>query len=197
MIDLTDIKMQSADGALPDFGALQIPVLGGPVSKVDRLGGGFLLKFATPPMRMEPDGRKFIARCQRAKRQGVIVEIPQPDLVIGAPGAGITIQGATSGGYSVAATGAAAGYVVREGQALNIAKNGHRYLYYAAADVALNGSGAGTIALTSPLRTHLVGGEAVNLAAPVMEGWMQGDNFGWAMQLTRTVSLEFEVLERA
>lgn len=197
MIDLTAIHMQSAEVAAPDYSSLQIPILGGRTAKVDRLGGGFLLKFTTPPMPMAGDGRKFAARCQRAKRQGIIVEIPQPDLVIGAPGTGITVQSATSGGYNVAITGAAVGYVVREGQALNIAKNGHRYLYYAAADLTLNGSGAGTLSLTSPLRTQLAGTEAINLAAPVIEGWMQGDNFAWAIGSNRTVSLEFEVLERA
>ncbi|SEI68055.1 hypothetical protein SAMN05518849_101537 [Sphingobium sp. AP50] len=197
MIDMTDVRMQSSEEVMLDYGVFQKTTLGGPISRVDRLGGGFGYRFSTPPMPVEPDSRIFTARCHMAKRKGIIVRLPQPGLIIGAPGASITVQGASTGGEEVAITGAAAGYVVRQHQALNITKNGHRYLYFAAASVTLNGSGAGTVLLTTPLRTKLAGAEAINLAAPVIEGWMQGDNFTRAIPVDRKVVLQFDVLERA
>ena len=71
------------------------------------------------------------------------------------------------------------------------------FFLFAAAQAVLDGAGAGTIELTRPLRTKLVGGEAVNLAKPVIEGWIEGDNFNWPIDMQRTVGLKFDVVERA
>lgn len=197
-IDLTDLKCQLAEPAMPDYGSLQTPILGGgKISKVDRIGGGYLLKYTLPPERMEPNGRNIVARCQMAKRQGAIFEVPQVEFSIGTPGTGATVFGAIAGGMTLPITGAAPGYVVRQFQALNITRNGHRYLYFAAQNTTLDGVGSGTIYLTSPLRSKLLGGEAVNLADPVIEGWIQGDNFSWPIDMQRTIGLTFDILERA
>ena len=196
-VDLTDVECQLAEPGMPDFGVLQKPVLGGPINKIDRLGGGHTLSYTVPPKMMEPDGRRLVARCQMAKRYGVVLEVPQVEFDVGTPGVGITIAGAVAGGRYAQITGATPRYAVRMGQALNIKRNGHRYLYFAAAQAVLDGAGAGTIELTRPLRTKLVGGEAVNLAKPVIEGWIEGDNFNWPIDMQRTVGLKFDVVERA
>ncbi|MGW8202975.1 hypothetical protein ACWGM0_10560 [Sphingomonas bisphenolicum] len=196
-IDLTDVECQLATPALLDYGVLQKPVLGGPINKVDRLGGGHTLSYTVPPKAVEPDGRRLVARCQMAKRYGVILEVPQVDFKVGAPGVGISIASAVAGGRYVDITGATPRYAIRMGQALNITRNGHRYLYFTSEQVILNGAGAGQIALTRPLRTKLLGAEPVNLARPVIEGWIEGDNFSWPIDMQRTVGLKFDVVERA
>ena len=76
-VDLTDVECQLAEPGMPDFGVLQKPVLGGPINKVDRLGGGHTLSYTVPPKMMESDGRRLVARCQMAKRYGVVLEVPQ------------------------------------------------------------------------------------------------------------------------
>ncbi|KMS54724.1 hypothetical protein [Sphingobium cupriresistens] len=196
-IDLTDVECQLAEPGMQDFGVLQKPVLGGSINKVDRLGGGHVLSYTVPPKAMEPDGRRLVARCQMAKRYGVILEVPQVDFKVGTPGLAITVASAVAGGRYVQITGATPRYAVRMGQALNITRNGHRYLYFTAAQVVLNGSGAGQVELTRPLRTKLLGTEAVNLAKPVIEGWIEGDNFSWPISMQRTTGLQFDVVERA
>lgn len=197
-VDLTDLKCQLPEPAMQDFGALQKPVLGGgKISKVDRLGGGHRLKYTLPPERMEPDGRRIVARCQQAKRYGAIFEVPQVEFEVGAPGNAITVDGAVAGGREVPVTGATAQYAVRQGQALNISRNGHRYLYFAAEQTILDATGSGTIILTAPLRSKLLGSEAVELRRPVIEGWIEGDNFSWPIDMQRTVGLTFDILERA
>lgn len=201
-VDLTDLSAQTSEPGMPDYGVLQKPVLGGGrIGKVDRLGGGHTLTFAIAPQDMEPDGRKLVARCQMAKRLGVILRLSQVGFDVGAPmradGTPITVSSATAGGLSVPITGAAPGYAIRLGQAFNINRNGHRYLYFAGAQTVLNASGAGIVTLTAPLRTKLLGGEQVQLVKPVIEGWIEGDNFSWPIDMQRTVGLQFNVVERA
>ena len=201
-VDLTDLRCQIAEPGMPDYGALQKPVLGGGrISKVDRLGGGHTIKYTVPPEMMEPDGRRLVARCQMAKRYGAIFEIPQVEFEVGpvmrADGTAITVLAAVTGGRTVHITGAAPRYAIRQGQALNIARNGHRYLYFAAEQVALDADGAGELLLTGPLRSKLLGGEVVELRRPVIEGWIEGDNFSWPIDVQRTVGLSFDVVERA
>mgnify|MGYP000020522493 CR=1 FL=1 len=36
-----------------------------------------------------------------------------------------------------------------------------------------------------------------HLAKPVIEGWIEGDNFNWPIDMQRTVGLKFDVVERA
>lgn len=197
-IDLTDLKCQLAEPAMQDYGALQKPVLGGgKISKVGRLGGGHRLKYTLPPERMEPGGRRIVARCMSAKEYGAIFEVPQVEFDVGAPGTGVTIDGAVAGGLTVPFTGGTPHYAVKQGQAFNIARNGHRYLYFAGAETILDAAGEGEITLARPLRSKLLGGEAVELIRPVIEGWIEGDNFGWPIDMQRTIGLTFDILERA
>ncbi|MGE4321921.1 MAG: hypothetical protein AB7E60_02705 [Sphingobium sp.] len=195
--DLTDLKCQVPEPSMPDYGVLQSPVLNGPSNKIDRLGGGFLIKYSLPPEMMEPDGRRIVARCMLAKRFGAILAYPQVEFAVGTPGNVITVAGAHDGGMAVAITGATPDYAVRLGQALNIIRHGHPYLYFAARQVVLDGSGAGSIPLTTPLRTKLLGAEPVNLVRPVIAGWITGDNFSWPIDMQRTVGLSFDLQERA
>ena len=196
-VDLTDVECQLAEPGMPDFGVLQKPVLGGKINKVDRLGGGHTLSYTVPPKMMEPDGRRLVARCQMAKRYGVVLEVPQVEFDVGAPGFDTMVAASAAGGRYVHITGATPRYAVRMGQAFNITRNGHRYLYFAFSQVILDEAGAGTIELTAPLRTKLVGSEPVRLVKPVIEGWIEGDNFNWPIDMQRTTGLTFDVVERA
>ncbi len=196
-IDLTDLRCQVHEPSMPDYGVLQTPVLGGRTNRIGRLGGGHLLKFTLPPEDMEPDGRQIVARCQMAKEYGAILAWPQVEFKVGTPGVSITVASAVAGGRTAQITGATPRYAIRLGQALNIARNGHPYLYFAGAQTVLDGSGAGTITLTRPLRSRLLGGESVNLAKPVVAGWIQGDNFSWPIDEQRNVGLSFDLMEHA
>jgi hypothetical protein len=194
MIDLSDVPFRTMEPMMPDLGVLQEPILEGPATKINRIGGGFVITAMLPTMPMEPGGRLLIADLQQAKRQGVIIGYDQVGFKIGTPGSP-TVDGAIAGGTTLAITGATPRYVVRKGQALNVTKASKRYLYFAAAQSVLDGSGAGDILLTTPLRTMLAGGEAVNFSAPVVEGWITSD-LSWPIDLDRTTGLSIRVRER-
>jgi len=195
-VDLTDIKCQLAMPGMADYSTLQVPEHGGPIFKVDRLGGGFRIEFHLPPENVEPEGRRLIARFQKAKRFGAVIEYPQVDFRVGAPG-DPTVDGGIAGGMMMPVTGGLPKYAVRQGQALNVVKASRSYLYFADAQTILDASGAGELALTTPLRTQLAGGEGVNLRRPIMEGWILGDNFDWPIDRIRMVGLSFTLQERA
>lgn len=196
MIDLTGLKCSGADVTMMDWGANLDPVLGGVSQRISRLGTRFAIDFTTPLMRVEADGRKAITLLQQAKRDVARVEYPQAGFKVGSPGSPV-VSGAHTGGTSLTITGATPNYAIKIGQALNITVADRAYLYFAAEAVALNGSGAGVVTLTTPMRTHLAGGEAVTLNKPVVEGFIDGDSFAWTIQLAQTVGLQFRVTERA
>lgn len=196
MIDLTELWCNAATPKLLDWAALQEPALGGITQRVGRLGSRFAIEFGTPALDVESEGRRWIARLQSAQQLGARVLYPQLDFDVGTPGAP-SVGSAHTGGKFLAVTGASPHYGVREGQALNLTVAGRMYLYFAAETAILDASGAGTILLTTPMRTFLAGGEAVELAKPVVEGWLDGTERSWTLDLARTVGLQFTVTERA
>lgn len=196
MIDLTDLEFRATAPAMPDPGVLQEPVSKGVISKLSRIGGGFRIGIILPAKKFEPHGRRIIARMQMAKLQGAIIRYSQPCFNVGGPGSP-TVDGAVAGGMTLPITGATPNYAVVQGQALNVTKSSRTYLYFAGAQVILDASGDGEIPLTTPLRTQLAGGEAVNLGQPCIEGWIEGDNFEWPIDELRMVGLSFTVKERA
>lgn len=196
MIDLTSFRCAAATWTLMDWAALQEPALGGVTQRVARLGARHSLDFETPAMKIEAEGRRAIALLKQAQRQGAIVRVPQVDFDVGAPGAA-AVNGGHTGGITLHVKGLTPHYGVCHDQALNITVAGRRYLYFAADSAIMDGTGSGSITLTSPMRTHLAGNEVVNLAKPVIEGWLDGSERSWTLDLARTVGLQFTITERA
>lgn len=196
MIDLTQLKCRTPTPALMDWASLQEPALGGVTQRVGRLGTRFSIDFETPKMLVEAEGRRAIALLQMAQQQGGRVEYPQPDLRIGAVGTPL-VNGAHTGGTTLRLKGLTAKYGIRQGQALNLIVSGRYYLYFAADNFVMNSAGAGVIVLTSPMRKHMTGNEAVELAVPVIEGWLDGNERSWTIDVARTTGLKFTISERA
>lgn len=196
MIDLTDLNCATASPSLMDWAALQEPALGGVTQRIARLGSRYAIDFTSPPLRIEPEGRRWIALLQQAQRSGARLAFPQVEFVVGTPGSP-TVDGAHTGGTTLSIAGATPNYAIKQGQALNLTVAGRAYLYFAAATAVLDDAGAGDVMLTTPMRTHLAGGEAVELAKPVIEGWLDGTMREWPLAESRTVSLSFTVTERA
>lgn len=94
-------------------------------------------------------------------------------------------------------SGATAHYVVKEGQWLSVVHGGRSYLYCCTAQVVLNAAGAGFVPVDVLLRSPLSIGDPVELAAPVIEGWLAGDGYEWTIERSRTVGLTFTIAERA
>lgn len=196
MIDLTALEIQAASPSLLDWGGELVPPLGGVTQRIDRLGSRHSINASAPPKVIEPDGRLWISRLKRAKREGARIAFPQAGFAVGNPGTP-QVASNVAAGSAIPLTGLTPGYVICEGQWLSITHSGRSYLYSVDAQVAANGSGNTTVAITPLLRSQLSAGDVVNLAAPVLEGWLSGDEFGWTLDAAHTVGLQFTVTERA
>lgn len=196
MIDLTALKGSKGSARLLDFGTLVPGVLGGVDQKLIRSGARFAVDFESVPLETGNDGRRWLALLQQAKQQGGRVIYPQLDFNIGSPGSTLA-NGAQTAGTTLAIKGGTPYYTIRVGQALNIVKDGRRYLYFAATQQTLNGTGNGVITLTSKMRRILAGDEVIDLKTPCVEGYIEGDEFEWQLAAERLTRLNFSIKERA
>lgn len=191
-IDLTELKI-SGDQILPvSLGG----VLEGLTSDeyLGRLGDRWAAQVETPAMQIEPFGRRWSARLLRARREGGIVRIHQPELRIGAPGAPV-VATTTASGRSIPTSGLTPGYVIREGQWLNYIVGGRRYLDQCTAEVVANVSGLATVPIQNLLRVSLTAGDTIDLARPCIEGLIKGE-FAIPRSVERITSFSFTIAEK-
>lgn len=158
----------SASWSLGDPGGVQRGAIGGSAQRVNRLGARWRYAVSLPPM-TPSDARIWAAALARGLRNGVSYKVSQPTTPTGSPGS-IAIAGAGQTGDSIDVDGGTPGYVVKQGQWLNIATSPRSYLYQAAATVRLDSSGEGTIEIEPPLRAVPNDNDVLNLGVPVIEG---------------------------
>ncbi len=195
MIDLTALKGSKGTARILDFGAIIEGELGGIDQKIERLGTRFSIDFESIPFETENEGRRYVALLQQAKLQGGRVIYPQLDFNVGSPGNTLA-NGAHATGTTLNIKSGTPYYTVRVGQALNIIKDGRRYLYFAASQETFNGSGAGSITLTSKMRKILAGDEIIDFKKPCVEGFIQGNEQSWDLAASRLTPFKFTIKER-
>lgn len=187
--------LQSANPMPLDYGSWQAPAMGGVITRLDRLGNRFAIACTTPRLKPEPDGRIWVSRLLQAVGGVVRIAFPQVGLSIGAPGAPL-VDGANQAGSSLKMKQLAAGYDVREGQFFNIVDPaGANYLHQATADIVADGSGGLTIPIYPMLRISPADASPVNLAAPVIEGQLSGNDKGWTLERAGVDGLQFTITE--
>jgi len=186
--------IRSAKPRLLDFGGVLTPPLGGASQKLNRLGDRYGLAPEMPPLRTEPDGRRWVALLSRARREGAIFAFPQPDLVIGEPGAPV-VDGVGQAGMTLNLLGFAAAYIVREGQFFSIIHGGRRYLHMATADTVADGDGKMALPIEPMLRISPSNGDVCEFAAPKIEGWLEGQAVEWEHRLEPYTMVTFTITE--
>lgn len=197
MIDLGRVPIAECTPAMMDWGAVASPILGGVSQRVRRIGSRHRIEVRMRPMRMASDGRRWIARLMQAKQMLTRMQWPQVEFDPAGPGSGVTVRNGVAGGMALPIIGAAPNYFAREGQWLSVTHAGRSYLYGVRGDAGTNEQGAGDLGLNVPLRSTLSAGDAIELAAPVIEGWLDGDAIAWTIERARTIGLTFTITERA
>lgn len=185
---LNDPAPTGAEPSLLDYGFLQRPSSGAPALRIDRPGSRYSVAVTFPPMK--PDvARTFVARLQRAKREGLRIEYPLLDLSQGNPGAPL-VNGAGQSGTTLDIKGLTPHYVVKEGYALTIieAATGDRFLHFCLDAAAADASGLVTIEIEPPLRAPFANNDVVLLAKPTVEGWVTSD-ITWSLRLDRLIDV--------
>jgi hypothetical protein len=197
MIDLPEYPAPNgATPALVDFGGFNTPGLGGEVQRVDRMGNRFKAQFSFPPMPSKDIGRIFVARLIRGKTEGIRLAWPLLSFDPGAPGA-IVVDGAGQAGRTLNVRSGTPYYAIREGQFFSVVKNGRHHMHIADAQIVLDASGQGAVALSPMLRVPFADGAVCHFGKPMIEGYVQGSEWAWQMSLDHNLGIEFTVEEAA
>ncbi|MFA5989679.1 MAG: hypothetical protein WC803_08750 [Sphingomonas sp.] len=181
---------------LVDFGSIVTPPLGGEQQRLNRLGNRWALTVQLPPMKIEPAGREWAAALNEGVTEGVVFAFPQVDFDVGTPGATL-VNGGSQTGSTINLDGFSANYPIRKGQFFSVIIGGRRFLYQSRADIAATAGGTVALAITPMIRKSPADNAVCEFAAPMIEGFLQGQGNQWTVDLARTVGLEFTIFERA
>ncbi len=189
----TNIAPNGVTPALVDYGGVLRSAIGGATQKIDRLGSRFRVELTFPPLEYQ-DGSIFVSRLIRAKREGLRVEYPLLKVDQGIPGSPV-VNGAGQTGYNIAVRNLTANYVGKEGYWLSIVDGTQHYLHNVTTNFNANGSGVATIPIYPALRVPFSDGATVNLAKPMIEGLVDGDEIAWQISLAHHIEFSVTIEE--
>lgn len=181
---------------LVDYGSIMQPALGGKLLRLDRAGNRFAAEISFPPMK--PDvSRIFVSRLLDAKSEGLRIEYPLLTESQGTPGSPV-VNGAGQSGKTLAIRGLTAIYEFKEGYWLSIVDaTGQHYLHNVRSSLITPGTGITSIAITPALRTPFADGAVINLAVPMIEGVVGGDEWSWQVPVDHLIALVVPIQEAA
>lgn len=188
-----NLAPNSATPMLVDYGGILRSAIGGATQKIDRLGSRFRVALTYPPM-SEVDGRVFVSRLIRAKREGLRVEYPLLSVKQGSPGAP-KVNGSGQVGFSLVIKEFTPGYAGKEGYWFSIVRDGKHYLHNVTADFTANGSGAATISIFPALRVPFLNNDVIHFEKPMIEGIVDGDEIGWQLSLAHLIEFSVSIEE--
>lgn len=184
-----DPQYIEAGGALRGF-------TGAVVQTISRLGDHWGFKVSLPQMRWERDARLWVNKLLlgvAAKK--VTFPIFLPGFHVGVPGLP-EVDGAVAGGSTIPIRGATPHYPFRELQFISVIRNDKRYLYAVSEQTIADASGNASLPVMPMLRAALVDGDVVEVAAPMIEGYLVGEGLTWSISEARTSGLNFQIEER-
>jgi hypothetical protein len=199
MIELpAGVALNGAAPALMDFGGVMRPSLGARALKINRMGSRFRIACSLPPMLNKAQGRICVSRLVQAKREGL--RLAYPLLGVDQSGAGtVVVNGAAQTGLGINLRGVTAGWIAKEGFWLSIVDaTGQHYLHIVRSNsAAASAGGLLAVAIEPMLRVPFADGAVVNFTAPMIEGFVDGDEIGWQMSLAHHIGIEFAIEEAA
>lgn len=190
----TDIAAEDQVPYLIDFGGSLEPYLGGVTQRIDRLGSRWGLEVSLPPLDAE-EARVWFSRLVQAKREDALLPWPQV-AGVGAEGAP-RVNGAGQNGTALSVDGLPASKAVKEGWFFSLIAGGRRYLHLIAADATASVGGAVTLTIEPELRVIPPDNAVIELAAPIIEGELQGDTVRMSINLLTDYGFSFVIAERA
>lgn len=180
---------------LMSFGTILTPFLGGPTQRINRLGTRWSMLVSMPPLMADPDGRVWANALAQAVEAGATMPIVQ-DIDTGSPGTPVVSANVATGSV-LPLSGMTPGYQLRAGQFVSIIHGGRRYVYAIREDVTVGAGGTISATIFPLLRTALSAGDIVEIATPMIEGWIDSA-FGWDVLQTPMIQIpDFTIVEAA
>lgn len=169
-------------------------IIGGSTQRRERTGSRGGVMVALPAMTAE-DALPWQRRL-KVSADTVVLELPQPGITIGSPGSPL-VNGGSQTGTSLIIDGGAAGYTFKEGQLVAFSVSSLIYCYEVAADVTLNGSGAGTLTFSQPIRRSPADNAALIINPAKIEGFVELEGGALAVSVDRIMAgCSFKIVER-
>lgn len=194
MIELPNCPpIASATPKLVGYFTDQVPTLGGPQTRVSRLGDRWGMAVETYPAVYADEGRVYLSRLLRGMTDTVVIAIPEPGMSgrdYGAP-----VVSAQASGRNLPVSGFGNGRVVEEGKFLSVIIGGQRFVYQTTAEVTANGSGVAVLPIYPTLRRQPNVGAVVELSAPKIEGFVQGNEQSWQVSRSKRLGFSFAIME--
>lgn len=171
--------LKTARVRLLDWGGRLVPIIGGEVQDLQRLGTRFSMEFALPPMPSEPEGRIWSGALMQAKLSGgARIAFLQDGFSTGSPGSP-AVNGSEVTGTTIPLRGAQPGYTFRYRQFVNLIHGGKRYLHFATAVTQVAEDGTCNLPVLPMLRVIADDGDAIEVARPTIEGSLSGNELAW------------------
>ncbi|WP_303702972.1 hypothetical protein [Brevundimonas naejangsanensis] len=178
------------------FGVDQDPILGGPQSKVLRMGDRWAIDVETYPAEYAEHGMKYLSRLVRGLKETVRLAFPEPGVKPRSYGSPV-VASAGSAGTSLPVSGLIPGDVIREGKFFSLVIGGQSYLYQVAvADVVVGAGTTATLQIEPMLRRQPPAGTALDFE-PKIEGFVQGNEQAWNTSRSKYLPFRFTIKERA
>ncbi len=169
------------------------PAYGGPTKRINRLGDRFAYKLVIKGRAVQV--RPLVAKLNAGRSDKVRMPVNQPVDYAQVPGS-VTVATAVSGGNALNLAGLPAGHLMKSGQMISImAVNGVSYLHEVRNDATTNGSGMFALTVSPMIRTQHNVGDAVNVNAPIIEGYLAGSVTEWTADFLNLIEVGFQILE--
>lgn len=194
MIELPSCPpVASATPKLIGYFTDQVPVLGGPQTRVSKLGDRWGMAIETYPAIYAEEGRVYLSRLLRGMTDTVVIGIHEPGMT--GKDYGSPVVSAPAAGRSLPVSGLGAGRVVPEGKFLSVIIGGQRFAYQITASVTADGNGAALLPIYPTLRRQPPVGAIVELSVPKMEGFVQGNEQSWQVSRSKRIGFSFAITE--
>lgn len=171
----------------------QVPTLGGPQTRVSRLGDRWGMAVETFPAVYAEEGRIYLSRLLRGMTDTVVIGIHEPGM--NGRDYGSPVVSAPAAGRFLPVSGLGAGRAVPEGKFLSVIISGQRFVYMVTAAVTADGNGAALLPIYPTLRRQPAVGAVVELSAPKMEGFVQGNEQSWQVSRSKRLGFSFAIME--
>jgi hypothetical protein len=194
MITLPD-GPRTATAVLIDKGLIQRSAGPGKTNRVNRKGSRYRLQVAMGPFYAEK-ARDFIADLVSGKSEGVQISYPLqwPQDGCGA----LQVDGAGQGGTSLNIKGGTPGFMVRKGFWLSLEdENGQHYLHNVKTPVRIGATGTAMLVITPELRHPFLNNATIHMARPMVQGFVDGDEWAWELSGDRATPIVFTLEEYA
>jgi len=192
MIVLKDGPL-TASAAFLDKSLTQRSAGPGPTNRVLRKGSRYRLQVTMGPFYAE-DARDYVADLITAKSEGLQIRYP---LQWSQDGCGsMVVDGDGQGGTTLNVKGGTPGFMIRKGFWLSVENGeGRHYLHNIRAPVRIADDGTAALPISPELRFPFEDGDKVHMAKPMVQGFVEGDEWGWEIAASMTLPIAFTLEE--